>query len=522
MREGLKNLGVAAAFFAVLAVGVWQGGGIDRAREAERFYRWLNSMTGDIFIQQDQDAARALMSDLSLASQVTDAATLGAALTGGGEHPLASARAHAAAAATATRAATAKAARPRDYEIFERAVMKTEALLGGVDDTPRHSRLVALISEGGHEDQIWDLVSGDLLREEREEFLTLFAQDRLEFTRGVDWAQAQSSGVNLFNLFFGFRQVAANFVWLQVDKFWHMGMEHRMIPLMRTTVALDPNFVDAYLVGAWHLAYNITAKMGETPPEEKRWLPGHEAFAGDKEAYYYSAIEYLQDGIRNNPREYRLYFDAGYSIYHLKLNDHNNAVKYLERAVSMPHERWVPRQLYHCYELNGQFDKAQTGWETYQRRYPENVTAPRAIERNKARKIEARADRYMERAGAQELDADSARQWREMALELYREARAEYREIDESFAEARATIVEAKMLAEERRFVEAIALLEYARLSSNQVFLEASDYIIEYKQEAGIPLALTEQMELERRRDIAQAQARARAQALAAPQTTAP
>ena len=25
--------------------------------------------------------------------------------------------------------------------------------------------------------------------------------------------------------------------------------------------ALDPQFVDAYLIGAWHLAYNATARM---------------------------------------------------------------------------------------------------------------------------------------------------------------------------------------------------------------------------------------------------------------------
>ena len=39
---------------------------------------------------------------------------------------------------------------------------------------------------------------------------------------------------------------------------------HRMLPLMKTCVTLDPGFVDAYLLGAWHMAYNATASMPES------------------------------------------------------------------------------------------------------------------------------------------------------------------------------------------------------------------------------------------------------------------
>jgi tetratricopeptide (TPR) repeat protein len=283
---------------------------------------------------------------------------------------------------------------------------------------------------------------------------------------------------------------------------------------MKTTVTLDPNFVDAYLVGSWHLAYNLTAKMEETPPEEKRWLPEHETLVGPKEEYYYLAVDYLEDGVRNNPRNYKLYFDLGFAIYKEKIQDYANAVKHLERAVSLPHEQWVPRQLYICYELNGQYDRAQSGWERYLQEFPDNVNAPRFIDRNKGLKLEEQADALLSAARAEE-NPEAARDLREQAVRLYREARPVFEGIDDNFGSAQASIIDAKLLALEDRYVEAIALLEYARLASGAAFTEASDLLMAYKQEAGIPLALTEQMELERRSDLARVTAQARAAAAA-------
>ena len=198
---------------------------------------------------------------------------------------------------------------------------------------------------------------------------------KLYYAKDIQYAQAQASGVSIFNLFFGFRKVAANFVWIQVDRYWHMGLIYRMYPSMLTCVALDPNFVDAYLLGAWHMAYNHTAKMPDTPAPMKEWDENFGACVGQKERLYYIAIDFLKDGIRNNPRNYKLYFDLGFAIYKIKLKDYENAVRYLSEAIRQPHDRWVPRQLYICKEMNGQYEEAVAGWQDYMKRFPESQTA---------------------------------------------------------------------------------------------------------------------------------------------------
>jgi hypothetical protein len=63
------------------------------------------------------------------------------------------------------------------------------------------------------------------------------------------------------------------------------------------------------------------------------------------------------------------------------------------------------------------------------------------------------------------------------------------------------------MNAEELRkkgmYYDAIALLDGARFESGEMFMPISDKIVELKQEANIPLSLSERMELERREEAA-------------------
>lgn len=468
MRRSRTPVILAALLLGFVALGAFQGRNLQELRDAEIFYRWLHSMASDLFLRGGTSG---------------DGEEL-AALRGGMEEDT------------------------RDYALLATIIQKTVPLLGG-SSALESARLIEMINSGTHDREVWELATSHDLAEERAAFQAYRDADELLYARNIDLANAQSSGVNLFNLFFGFRKVAANFVWMQVDQYWHMGMEHRMLPLMKTTVTLDPNFIDAYLVGAWHLAYNLTAKMEETPPEEKRWLQEHEALVGPKEEFYYLAVDYLEDGIRNNPRNYKLYFDLGFAVYKEKIQDYANAVRHLERAVSLPHERWVPRQLYICYELNGQYDRAQQGWERYLNEFPDNVTAPRFIERNKGLMREEEGDALLAASRAEE-HPEAAQALRDQAMSAYEEARGIFGAlVEDSYGEARASMIDSKLLAIEGRYVEAIALLEYARLASGFAFLEASTLLMDFKREAGIPLSLSEQMELERQRDYARVLAQA-------------
>lgn len=389
----------------------------------------------------------------------------------------------------------------RDHALFQDVVALAGDRLPDVvtvdtEDSAPLSTLAQAIADPDHDWDVWQLASSADLEQERTRFLDYARNRELQFATGIAYADAQASGVNIFNLFFGFRKLAANMVWLQVDRFWHQGMLHRMIPLMKSCVALDPNFVDAYLVGAWHIAYNATAKMLPTPVSLQEWHPRYNACLGPQELFYYVAIDFLKDGIRNNPRNYKLYFDLGYSIYSEKMRDYGNAVRYLREAVRVPHDRWVPRMLYRSLERNGQYEESLAGWQDYARRFPEAVsgseTAPRFMQRNRALIFEQRMNQaYREADG---LTDPQARMEKLAEAEGYRnQARSAWEEIDDPFAESRLLLMEAEDLVRDNRVLEALALMDQARWGSAEVWDEASNRIIEVKQESNLPLSVSEQ-----------------------------
>ena len=503
MREVRAHIGLAAVFALLLALGAYQGATLKHLRESERFYRWMASVTEDVFIS-GRDTEGGGAESLYLPQVATETAVSGMASVSTAPGAAALAAGLNESLLAAARDAAMKAGKPKDYALFEGIAAEVQAALGGPAGVRlADSRLVTLLRDGDPDNRIWALARSASLAPQRAAFMEHLRAQRLEFARDVDVAEAQSSGVNLFNLFFGFRKIAANFVWLQVDKYWHMGMTHRMLPLMKTTVMLDPHFVDAYLVGAWHLAYNITAGMGETKPQDKVWLPEHNVLAGERERYYYMAIDYYNDGIRNNPREYKLHFEAGFCVYKNKLNDYRNAIKHLTRATRLPHERWVPRQLYICQELNGQYEDALLGWQDYSKRFPENTVAPRFIKRNEGLLSESQGDRLMAEARAAK-DPTTTQELRQRAFQKYEDAKKIYSQMNEAFSDGRIVRIEAIRLAEEGRYLEAIALLEHARWQSAAFWDESSQMIMDYKQRAGVPLSQSEKKALLRKEDEAE------------------
>lgn len=458
MFKRYPNTSLAALFIALALAGAAAGVYVQHLRESEAFYRWVLATATNIRLGWEDS----------------------------GEY--------------------------RDDELFLRVNGKVLQDLPDVDETDldeteMQDDVPPLALVGGHRqyDQLlWDLACSDTLTAERRDFLELARDRKLLYAQDIEYAEAQASGVNIFNLFFGFRRVAANFIWLQVDRYWHQGMMYRMVPLMKTCVALDPNFVDAYLLGAWHMAYNATAKMLDTPQHLKEWSERYQACVGQKERYYYWAIEYLKDGIRNNPRDYRLYFDLGFAIYKEKLGDYENAVKYLSFAMRQYHDRWVPRQLYICLELTGEYEKALKGWKSYVKEYPDSATAkevaPRFMKRNEAMIFEQRAQEAREAARETDNPAEAAR-LRQQAQENKQNALEVWQSMDDPYAEARILRLKAIDLAANGQYLEAIAMLDRARWEAASLFNQLSDLIIDYKLEAGLPLSVSEKKAVLRREE---------------------
>ncbi len=466
-----------AVMLVFLAVAGWQGQQLAGLREAEGLYRWMIAASNQVrlfggldHVMDDLETGRPEPVDDAFFAQV---------------------------------AAASEERLPDDIPIEDE---------DRVDDEDPLPALVRAVRQGGYEQELWRLASSPEFAPLRRDFNRYVNEGRLASIGeqfDLEEMYAQGTLVNLGNMFLGFRKMMANLIWLEVDRYWHEGQYHRMVPLMRTTVALDPTFVDAFILGAWHLAYNITAPMPPTPEALKEYSPRHDDWVGPRELFYYEAVEFLKDGIRKNPTDFRLYFDLGFAVYHQKLEDNENAVRFLREAIRYPHETWARRTYYRMLEENGQYEQALEGWRQYREEFPQNQVAPLFVERNRGLLYEQRAeDAYAE---AEEAEAegrlDEAEELRAYGDEQYASARQVWQGLiaisggSHPFAETRLQRMDALQLAEEGRYYEAVAILEYARWESSEFFEEASELIIEIKQEGGLPLTLSEIQFLERQRE---------------------
>lgn len=356
--------------------------------------------------------------------------------------------------------------------------------------------IASLASNDANNDTIWAFAKSDEAADVRAKFLVAARANKLQFAQNVEYANAEAENVSILNLLLGFRKVAANFLWIEADRAWSEGHIHRLIPMLKTVVTLDPQFIDAYLIGAWHLAYNASAKYSDTAPALRKWNSEFEVCIGQKELYYYQGADLLKQGIRHNPRDYRLYFDLGFGIYNEKIKDYEKAVLYLREAVKQPHERWVPRMLYLALTENGQYQEALDGWKEYEQKFPDSAsdTPERFIQRNTALLHEQKAEKLkIDAASAPEAEAATMRAEADKHLAQAREI---WGSMNEDYAQARLLRLDAIADREMGRYIEANAKLMHARQLSGSLFKELSDLIIEIKQEAGEPLAVTEQKQV--------------------------
>ncbi|MBI5093216.1 MAG: hypothetical protein HZB26_12350 [Candidatus Hydrogenedentes bacterium] len=529
--EKTSNIGFAVVLLIAVAITTFQGSRLEKMREAERFYRWI----------------------ITYANQ---------ARTGSEEKKT---------------DADSEGPKAMDAELFKSVVEITDRVLDNVDrplvkdDYDSNGKvwpkIVLTVKDAVNESNpdvvkerfLYQLAGSNDLAPQRKEFLTYLREKKIaafgDPLNPSKFLDPNSGDVNLGVVFFGFRTMAANLVWLQVDKFWHQGEMHRMYPLMKTCVALDPNFIDAFLLGAWHLSFNMTAGLPDTPEKLKVFDPIHKMRIGDKERLYNYAIDFLKDGIRKNPKNYKLYFDLGFAVYETKMGDHYNAQTYLSEAIRHRHDQWVPRMLYRALQLAGHYEDALAGWEDYKAKFPDSSKdvvsrsmstiqglikerdaeiefyladqekaladqARKTLAEAKAASDAARAANNEAEAQKQDSAAAAATQKIEQAEAkekearakgdaLYAEARAIWEQMSagesgDPFAFGRIARMDARKMIANQQYREAIGLLDYARYQSNAFWSEGSDMIIEAKQKGGIALNLSERMELARREDAKQ------------------
>jgi tetratricopeptide (TPR) repeat protein len=150
----------------------------------------------------------------------------------------------------------------------------------------------------------------------------------------------------------GFREMIAGILWVRADSFFDTGNYDAILPIIRLVTLLDPQEIDVYATGMWHIGYNFT---DEEQRSDRRYIP--------------SALALGKEGCRQNPNTYELFFETGWLWYHKIDDDYDHAVDWFtqagQRADMLPARRNL---LGMAYQRDGQPLK---GLETYEKLYEE-------------------------------------------------------------------------------------------------------------------------------------------------------
>jgi tetratricopeptide (TPR) repeat protein len=155
---------------------------------------------------------------------------------------------------------------------------------------------------------------------------------------------------NLHDLFYD----AADPLVVESDRYWHVGQYPQCVRCNEAAIFLDPHYVDLYGTSAWLL-----------------WSMG----LNDR------ATSLLRQGLAANPKDWNMWFDAGYQYY--LMNDLKTAVRLLGRAVELGAPSPQNHQYCHALEKSGRPDLALKAWEDLHRKFPDDPLPPRHIERLK-------------------------------------------------------------------------------------------------------------------------------------------
>ncbi len=133
----------------------------------------------------------------------------------------------------------------------------------------------------------------------------------------------------------GFRTVAADVLWLRVERDWHGGNWWEIPSLLEAVNQLDPHFELAWEVHGWHLAYNLHAES-ETVVDRRHYLE--------------RGIAVLEEAVEANPDSWELTKELAWTLYD-RAREPWRAAEYFRKADQFPESKsYVTRMIYRCYE----------------------------------------------------------------------------------------------------------------------------------------------------------------------------
>lgn len=169
-----------------------------------------------------------------------------------------------------------------------------------------------------------------------------------------------SSPQALKRLSLGYDGLLADIYWTRAVQYFgnqhFAGSQHYdlLAPLLEITTALDPHLAVAYEFGANFLA---------PKPPNGAGLPQR-------------AVELTEFGIRNNPSDWRLYYDLGF-IYYMELKDYSHAADAFARGSRVPNAHpFLGVMAAQMAQHSGELRMAQMIWSTtYQSTQDRDVRA---------------------------------------------------------------------------------------------------------------------------------------------------
>lgn len=145
----------------------------------------------------------------------------------------------------------------------------------------------------------------------------------------------------------GFRGIASDIMWVKIDSFWHHGRWFEIMPLLRSITWMQPHFIEAWDLGAWHLAYNLSAYAEDTA-------------AGA--AYVEEGIRFLKEGVAKNRNVYDLWFSLGW-FYYNRIEDYVEGIRYFRSSTRFKHPSYIDRMIAHAYRKNGDIKAEYRQWQ---------------------------------------------------------------------------------------------------------------------------------------------------------------
>ncbi len=170
----------------------------------------------------------------------------------------------------------------------------------------------------------------------------------------------------------GYDGLLADIYWTRAVQYFgfrhhnQAGSYNLLAPLLEITTQLDPHLTVAYEFGASFLAPPPPSGAGE--PER--------------------AIQLMEYGIRNNPDDWKLYYDLGF-VYYMNLQDYRKAADAFERGSKVPNAHPFLRVLAaQMAEHAGDFNTARMLWSATYQNTQDKLIRANAVEHLRALRVD--------------------------------------------------------------------------------------------------------------------------------------